>query len=78
MSGALNSKILERKQRGASLGETFGGLGSPLVEFVGEGHLVVGPKPGHTLWSFTLDGAPCSVREDRVLGFRPSRSPQEE
>lgn len=72
MSGALDSKILERKQRGASLGETFGGLGSPLVELVGEGHLVVGPKPGHTLWSFTLDGAPCSVREDRVLGFQLS------
>ncbi|HRH01054.1 MAG TPA: AIM24 family protein, partial [Polyangiaceae bacterium] len=78
MSGALDSKILERKQRGASLGETFGGLGSPLVELVGEGHLVVGPKPGHTLWTFTLDGAPCSAREDRVLGFQLSLSYENE
>lgn len=72
MSGALDSKILERKQRGVACGETFGGLGSPLVELLGEGHLVVGPKPGHTLWTFTLDGAPCTAREDRVLGFQLS------
>ncbi len=73
MSGVLDSKILERKRGGHSLGETFGGLGSPLVELTGDGHLVVGPKPGHLLWSFVLDGsAPCTVREDRVLGFQLS------
>lgn len=69
MTGALDSKILERKRGGVSLRETFGGLGSPLVELAGEGQLVVGPKPGHMFSSFVLDGSPCTAREDRVLGF---------
>lgn len=69
MTGALDSKILERRRGGVSLGETFGGLGSPLVELAGEGQLVVGPKPGHLFSSFVLDGTPCTAREDRVLGF---------
>lgn len=72
MTGALDSRILERRRGGASLGETFGGFGSPLVELAGEGQVVVGPKPGHLLSSFILEGAPCTVREDRVLGFQLS------
>lgn len=72
MTGALDSKILERKRGGSSLGETFGGFGSPLVELAGEGQVVVGPKPGALLSSFVLEGAPCTVREDRVLGFQLS------
>jgi len=72
MTGALDSRILERRRGGASLGETFGGFGSPLVELAGEGQVVVGPKPGSLLSSFVLEGAPCTVREDRVLGFQLS------
>ncbi len=72
MTGALDSKILERRRGGLSLGETFGGFGSPLVELAGEGQIVVGPKPGHLLSSFVLEGIPCTVREDRVLGFQLS------
>jgi Flp pilus assembly protein TadD/antitoxin component of MazEF toxin-antitoxin module len=69
MTGALDSKILERRRDGASLGETFGGLGSPLVELAGDGQVIIGPKPGHVLSSFVLEGVPCTLREDRVLGF---------
>jgi len=72
MTGALDSRILERKRGGVSLGETFGGFGSPLVELAGDGQIVVGPKPGHLLSSFVLEGIPCTVREDRILGFQLS------
>ena len=69
MTGALDSQSLGRIRDGASVGETFGGLGSPLVELAGDGQVIVGPKPGHVLSSFVLEGVPCTLREDRVLGF---------
>lgn len=72
MTGALDSRILERKRHGVSSGETFGGFGSPLVELAGAGQIVVGPKPGYLLSSFVIERIPCTVREDRILGFQLS------
>jgi uncharacterized protein (AIM24 family) len=76
-------KLLERHTKGKSTGESFGGVGSPLVLATGEGQLVLAPRPGRKISSFKLDGsAPavpssqpgtnedmCFVREEVLLGF---------
>jgi DNA-binding SARP family transcriptional activator/uncharacterized protein (AIM24 family) len=84
-SNALAMKLLERQVKGKSTGESFGGVGSPLVHATGEGQLVLAPRAGRKLSSFTLDGLPgtadeprsareghddmCFVREEVLLGF---------
>jgi uncharacterized protein (AIM24 family)/DNA-binding SARP family transcriptional activator len=82
-SNALSMKLLERQVKGKSTGESFGGVGSPLVHATGEGQLVLAPRPGRKLSSFTLGGAVsavaeapaandddmCFVREEVLLGF---------
>lgn len=82
-SNALSMKLLERQVKGKSTGESFGGVGSPLVLATGEGQLVLAPRPGRKLSSFTLGGAVsagaeapaagdddmCFVREEVLLGF---------
>lgn len=82
-SNALSMKLLERHMKGKPTGESFGGVGSPLVLATGEGQLVLAPRAGRKLSSFTLGGpvvaaaeAPaagdddmCFVREEVLLGF---------
>jgi uncharacterized protein (AIM24 family) len=69
MSAALSASVLERMQRGASLGEAFGGVGRPLSRVRGTGDLCVGPRRGHLLVPFRIADETCFLREDVVLGF---------
>jgi uncharacterized protein (AIM24 family) len=68
-SNALTMKLLERHVKGKATGESFGGVGSPLVHAAGEGQLVLAPRPGRRLSSFTLAEDMCFVREEVLLGF---------
>lgn len=68
-SNALAMKLLERQVKGKSTGESFGGVGSPLVLATGEGQLVLAPRTGRKLSSFTLEDDMCFVREEVLLGF---------
>lgn len=68
-SNALSMKLLERHTKGKPTGESFGGVGSPVVHATGEGELVLAPRAGRTLSSFTLDDDMCFVREEVLLGF---------
>jgi hypothetical protein len=76
-SNALTMKLLERQVKGKPNGESFGGVGSPLVHITGDGQLVLAPRAGRKLSSFTLDPGTldsgtldmCFVREEVLLGF---------
>lgn len=68
-SNNLDMKLLERQAKGTSTGESFGGVGSPVVHVTGDGQLLLSPRSGRTLSSFALDDAICFVREDVLLGF---------
>ena len=71
-SNALTMKLLERQVKGKTTGESLGGVGSPLVHATGEGQLVLAPRPGRKLSSFTLEPGThdmCFVREEVLLGF---------
>lgn len=68
-SNALSMKLLERHMKGKPTGESFGGVGSPLVHVSGEGQLVLAPRAGRKLSSFSLDDDMCFVREEVLLGF---------
>ncbi|MDB4933957.1 MAG: Tetratricopeptide 2 repeat protein [Labilithrix sp.] len=57
-SNTLTMKLLERHVKGKPTGESFGGASSPLVHATGEGQLVLGPRAGRKLSSFTLTGPP--------------------
>jgi uncharacterized protein (AIM24 family) len=60
---------MQRKMRGQTASETFGGVGAPMVAFTGAGHLVLGPRASHRLFSFSLHDEVAFVREDHLLGF---------
>lgn len=70
-SNALSMKLLERQMKGKSTGESFGGVGSPVVLATGDGQLVLAPRAGRKLSSFTLESTSdmCFVREEVLLGF---------
>ena len=68
-SNALSMKLLERQVKGKTTGESFGGASSPIAHATGEGQLVLGPRPGRKLSSFTLEDDMCFVREEVLLGF---------
>jgi uncharacterized protein (AIM24 family) len=57
--------------KGKPTGESFGGVGSPLVHAAGEGQLMLAPRPGRRISSFTLGGEDdmCFAREEVLLGF---------
>ncbi len=69
MSGGVTTNLLERHARGRSLGESFGGIGSPVVDVTGDGELVVFARPGGTLQNFALTEESCFLREDVVVAF---------
>lgn len=71
-SNALTMRLLERHVKGKPTGESFGGVGSPLVHATGDGQLVLAPRAGRKLSSFTLEPGThdmCFVREEVLLGF---------
>jgi cytochrome c-type biogenesis protein CcmH/NrfG/uncharacterized protein (AIM24 family) len=68
-SNGLTMKMLERQAKGKPTGESFGGVGSPVVSATGDGQLVLAPRAGRRLSAFALDGDMCFVREEVLLGF---------
>jgi uncharacterized protein (AIM24 family)/DNA-binding SARP family transcriptional activator len=68
-SNGVPMRMLERQARGKSTGESFGGVGSPMVHIAGEAQLVLGARPGRKLSPFGLDDDMCFVREEVLLGF---------
>ncbi len=71
-SSTVTIDVLQRQTRGKTSGESFGGLGSPMVRASGGGELVVGPRASHALSAFTLHDDTIFVREDVLLGFELS------
>ena len=65
----LKMQLLERRTKGKSTGESFGGVTSPMVLASGEGQLVLAPRPGRHLTALPVGGEMCFVREDVLLGF---------
>jgi len=68
-SNGLAMKLLERQQKGKPTGESFGGVGSPVVIGVGDGQLVLAPRSGRKISSFILEDEMCFAREEVLLGF---------
>lgn len=68
-SNGLTMKMLERQTKGKSTGESFGGVGSPIVQVSGDGQLVLAPRAGRKISSFILEDDMCFVREEVLLGF---------
>ena len=71
----LKMSLLERHMKGKPTGESFGGVASPMVQVLGEGELVLGPRAGRTLHAFPIDEM-CFTREDVLLGFGGGRGVQ--
>lgn len=67
--GSLDADVLSRQTRGKTTGEPFGGVASPMVRVVGNGEMVVGPRPSHGILPFTLAEDVVTLREDLLLGF---------
>jgi uncharacterized protein (AIM24 family) len=70
--GNVATGVMQRQARGQTANETFGGVGTPIILFSGTGHLVLGPRPSHHLFSFLLHDEVAFVREDCLLGFELS------
>lgn len=68
-SNGLTMKMLERQAKGKPTGESFGGVGSPIVQVSGDGQLVLAPRAGRKISSFILEDDMCFVREEVLLGF---------
>lgn len=68
-ANALTMKLLERQMKGKPTGESFGGVGSPMVHASGDGQLMLAPRAGRKLSSFVLVDEMCFVREEVLLGF---------
>jgi uncharacterized protein (AIM24 family) len=70
--GDVATDVMQRQTRGQLANETFGGVGAPIVAFSGAGHLVLGPRPSHHVFSFLLEDEVAFVREDHLMGFELS------
>ncbi|MGH7329566.1 MAG: tetratricopeptide repeat protein, partial [Polyangiaceae bacterium] len=68
-TGSFQSSILERRGRGATPSETFGGIATPLLRVRGEGDLVFGPRPSRQMNVCTLRDDVLFLREDTLLVF---------
>jgi tetratricopeptide (TPR) repeat protein len=68
-SGVIQTSVLERRARGASLGEPFGGMAGPLVRIAGDGPLLLGPRPSRHIVAFSVREEVFFLREDVVLAF---------
>ncbi len=68
-TGAFQTASLERRGRGASPSETFGGIASPLLSVRGEGDLVFGPRTSRQLNVCTLRDDVLFLREDTLVLF---------
>jgi Flp pilus assembly protein TadD/uncharacterized protein (AIM24 family) len=72
--GDIVTDVMQRQTRGQVANETFGGIGTPIVSVSGAGHLVLGARPSHRLFSFILNDEVAFVREDHLMGFELSLS----
>jgi uncharacterized protein (AIM24 family) len=70
--GDVTTDVMQRQTRGQAMNETFGGIGTPIIAVAGEGHVVLGPRPSHKLFSFLLHDEVAFVREEHLMGFELS------
>jgi uncharacterized protein (AIM24 family) len=70
--GDVITDVMQRQTRGQVVSETLGGIGTPIVAVSGAGHLVLGPRHSHKLFSFLLHDEVAFVREDLLMGFELS------
>jgi uncharacterized protein (AIM24 family) len=63
---------LERRTRGRTLGEPFGGKHAPLYDIGGKCELVLSAPVGRALRPVALTDEPLTVREDLVAAFEPT------
>ncbi len=68
-TGAFQTTSLERRGRGASPSETFGGIATPLLSVRGEGDLIFGPRPSRQLNVCILRDDILFLREDTIVLF---------
>jgi DNA-binding SARP family transcriptional activator len=68
-TGAFQTTSLERRGRGASPSETFGGIATPLLSVRGEGDLIFGPRPSRQLNVCILRDDVLFLREDTIVLF---------
>jgi len=70
--GDITTDVLQRQSRGQMASETLGGIGTPIIAVSGDGHVMLGPRPSHRLFSFLLHDEVAFVREDYLMGFELS------
>lgn len=68
-SGVIQTSVLDRRARGASLGEAFGGMAGPLLRITGDGPLLLGPRPSRHIVAFSVHKEMFFLREELVLAF---------
>jgi hypothetical protein len=74
LTGPATTRILHRRRDDVDLNEVLGGIGSPMVQITGEGQVVLGPRPGHTIALVEVEQGAAFVVEDRLLAFQSSLS----
>jgi hypothetical protein len=72
VSGAATPQVLRRRARDADTAEVLGGLGSPMVRFDGNAHLVFGPRGAGSIVLVGLEDDLAFLREECLLGFELS------
>lgn len=72
VAGAATTRVLHRRRDDVDLNEVLGGIGSPMVQIRGEGQVVLGPRPGHTIALVGVEDSAAFVLEDRLLAFQLS------
>ncbi|MGH7438916.1 MAG: hypothetical protein ACRENE_24785, partial [Polyangiaceae bacterium] len=72
VTGTATTRVLHRRRDDSNLNEVLGGIGSPVVQFTGEGQIALGARPGFTLTLLAIDSDAAFVLEDRLLAFQLS------
>jgi hypothetical protein len=69
VSGAVTTRILNRRSKDGDTGEVLGGVGRPVVRVAGDARLVLGAQAQQVLALFPVDDDIAFVREDVLVGF---------
>jgi hypothetical protein len=72
VGGSTTTRVLHRRRDDADLNEILGGIGSPVVQFTGEGQIALGARPGYAISLLAIENDAASVLEDRLLAFQLS------
>jgi Flp pilus assembly protein TadD len=72
VAGAVATRILHRRRDDAELNEVLGGVGSPMVQVIGEAQVLLAPRGGHGISLVGIEEGAAFVLEDRLLAFQSS------